>query len=192
MGGRGSKSQIPKGYAFLGKKGKPKEIDVAKTLANPHFFEDKKWQLNCQRCVYAYEMQRRGYDVEAKPRILDGTDTLPRSASPQGWTHVMKGAKLVQMPSRKTAEHMDDQMAQWGDGARAIVKVTWKGGHSGHVFIAERQYGRTIYIDPQVGSRIGIDRYMKDAIKGSTQLMRIDNLEPTPLLEKCVSVRQGK
>ena len=78
-------------------------------------------QLGSQRCIYAYEMQRRGYDVEALPRIFDGTDRLPYGDSPGGWKQVMSGMEQVNMPSHNTIANMDAQMAAWGDGARAIV-----------------------------------------------------------------------
>lgn len=160
------------------------------TGANPHYREGREWQFNCQRCVYAYEMQRRGYDVEAMPRIFDGTDTLPYANSAQGWTKVMDGAQLVSMPSRSTAQKMADQMAAWGDGERAIVRVVWKGGRSGHVFIAEQQRGGTVFLDPQTGKYVDVHGYLDQAIKGRTQLMRVDHLKPTALIEKCVRPRQ--
>ena len=33
---------------------------------NPNYNEGTIWQENCQRCVPAYEMRRRGYDVTAE------------------------------------------------------------------------------------------------------------------------------
>ena len=132
MGGRGSNSSLGgKGKAksvtkFMGKRGKPKTIEDAMTTSNPHFYEGREWQYNCQRCIYAYEMQRRGYDVEAMPRIFDGTDTLPYMYNSAGWLAVMKDAKVVDFPSRNTIRHMVDTMADWGDGARAIVRVDRK------------------------------------------------------------------
>lgn len=157
---------------------------------NPHFSEGKEWRQNCQRCIYAYEMQRRGYEVEAKPRIFDGTDRLPYMYDQNGWTKVMEGATLVDMPSRNTVNKMLDQMYKWGDGARAVVRVAWKGRRSGHVFIAEQEGMGTVFVDPQTGNYVDIDFYMNNAIKGETKLMRIDNLKPGPLLEKCVK-RKG-
>lgn len=62
MGGRGSSSSLGgKGKtksvtAFMGKHGKPKPIEEAMTTSNPHFYEGREWQYNCQRCIYAYEM----------------------------------------------------------------------------------------------------------------------------------------
>ena len=32
---------------------------------NPHYKEDEIYRVNCQSCVVAYEMRRRGFDVEA-------------------------------------------------------------------------------------------------------------------------------
>lgn len=195
MGGRGGSSSLGgKGKAksvtkFMGKRGKPKTIEDAMTTSNPHFYEGREWQYNCQRCIYAYEMQRRGYDVEAMPRIFDGTDTLPYMHNSAGWLAVMKDAKVVDFPSRNTIRRMVDTMADWGDGTRAIVRVRWKRGNSGHVFIAEQVGNGTEFIDPQTGQYVDIHYYMDNAIKGETKLVRIDNLEPTELIQKCVKKR---
>jgi len=190
MGGRGSNSGFSKGsFAFLGKQHKAATIDEALKNTNPHYYEGKEWQYNCQRCIFAYEMQRRGYDVEALPRIFDGSDTLPYMYHSQGWLNVMESAQPVNMPSRNTIGRMAAQMYDWGEGARAIVKVTWKGGKSGHVFIAEQNGGGTFFVDPQTGRYIDVQSYMDQAIKGKTVLVRVDNLKPTTLLEKCVKRR---
>lgn len=188
MGGRGG-SYSRSGP--LGPRGKAKTIEEALAGANPHYAEGREWQQNCQRCIYAYEMQRRGYDVEALPRIFDGTDRLPYMYDKNGWLAVMEGAKLVDMPSRNTIQKMADQMAQWGDGARAVVRVAWKGGRSGHVFIAEQVNGQTHFVDPQPGRAIDVKTCMDYAIKGQTKLVRIDNLKPTDLIQKCVKKRGG-
>lgn len=191
MGGRGSNSGFNSAIsAALGHKGKPVSMDDAMARVNPHYKEGKKWQENCQRCVFAYEMARRGYDVEALPRLYDGTDKLPYMYSSEGWPKVMEGAKLVDFPSHNTVKHMLDQMADWGDGARAVVRVLWKGGHSGHVFIAEQKGNGTIFLDPQSGHYVDIDKYMGAAIKGKTKLMRVDDLKPSQLITKCVQKRQ--
>ena len=125
MGGRGGSYSRS---GFLGPRGKQKTVDEALAGSNPHYREGREWQQNCQRCIYAYEMQRRGYYVEALPRIFDVTDRLPYMYDKNGWLAVMDGAKAVDFPSRNTIQKMADQMANWGDGARAIVRVQWKGG----------------------------------------------------------------
>lgn len=67
MGGRGGSYSRS---SFLGPRGKQKTVDEALAGSNPHYREGREWQQNCQRCIYAYEMQRRGYDVEALPPYL--------------------------------------------------------------------------------------------------------------------------
>lgn len=42
------------------------EADGKKT--NPHFMESKAYRSNCQTCVVAYELRRRGFDVSAARR----------------------------------------------------------------------------------------------------------------------------
>lgn len=111
MGGRGGSYSRS---SFLGPRGKQKTVDEALAGSNPHYREGREWQQNCQRCIYAYEMQRRGYDVEALPRIFDGTDRLPYMYDKNGWLAVMDGAKAVDFPSRNTIQKMADQMANWG------------------------------------------------------------------------------
>lgn len=186
MGGRGSSYSRS---GALGPRGKAATIDEALAVSNPHYREGKEWQQNCQRCVYAYEMQRRGYDVEAKPRIFDGSDRLPYMYDQNGWLAVMENAQPVDLPSRSTIRVMAEKMAEWGDGSRAIVKVSWKGRHCGHVFIAEQVKGGTTFVDPQTGHYVDIHSYMDQAIKGQTKLVRIDNLKTTSLIEKCVNRR---
>lgn len=201
MGGRGSKSNLqprpasppaPKltpGFEFLGEKGDPHDMDTARQTSNPNYFKGREWQQNCQRCIYAYEMQRRGYDVEAKPRIFDGTDRLPYMNDRQGWLQVMENPQVTDFTSRNTIRQLAEKMAEFGDGARAIVRVVWKGRRSGHVFMAEQSGGGTIFVDPQTGQHVDIHHYMNEAIKGETKLIRVDNLRPTQLLEKCVKRR---
>ena len=105
MGGRGGSYSRS---GFLGPHGKQKTVEEALAGANPHYREGREWQQNCQRCIYAYEMQRRGYDVEALPRIFDGTDRLPYMYDKNGWLAVMDGAKAVDFPSRNTIQKMAD------------------------------------------------------------------------------------
>lgn len=89
MGGRGSESSlsfsIPSGrhnftnYSLseqlpknskeaLGRKGKQHSIATALKTVNPNRNPAySEYSENCQRCVVAYELQRRGYNVEAQP-----------------------------------------------------------------------------------------------------------------------------
>ena len=51
------------------KRGKPMTFeDANQGKGNPHFTEDKGYRVNCQTCVVAYELRRRGFDVSALPK----------------------------------------------------------------------------------------------------------------------------
>ena len=164
--------------------------DLAKT--NPNFKPlDPKWAFNCQRCVSAYEARRRGFDVTAKPRGGKG-DRLPYMTDQNGWPHVYENASLVPCFSNSGANtrgKVEKLMEQWGDGARAIVRVQWKGGNSGHVFIAERVNGATRFVDPQSNDG-DCSRYFAAAKKNQTYCMRIDDRRFTDLIKQCCKEKQ--
>ena len=184
MGGRGQPSGFFTVRRTLGRKGKAHSIDESLTV-NPHFGEGEEWRTNCQRCVYAYEMQRRGYDVEALPKIMNGVDDPAKN-----WRHIMDGQTWERMPQRNTIVKILDTMYKWGDGARAVVYVAWKDHKSAHVFIAEQQGIGTIFADPQTGQYVDINSYMDYAIKGKTEISRIDNLKPSDSIKDYVKRRK--
>lgn len=162
---------------------------------NPNYSSGIEWRINCQRCVGAYEMRRRGYDVTAKPRPMAGgrpdpSDELPYRNSASGWPHMFDGATLEGCASNSgegTRKKVDALMASYGDGARAIVRVEWqkKYGGGGHVFIAERRGDQTVFIDPQTGSS-DCSGYFKRVKKNGTYCMRVDDKPFTDLIREAV------
>lgn len=182
MGGRGSSYSRS---GALGARGKAKTVDQALKDTNPNYSKGREWQVNCQRCVYAYEMGRRGYDVEAQPRIMTGTDDVA-----DHWRSIMENQTWKKMPSHNTVSNILKTMYGYGDGARAVVYVVWKGARSAHVFMAEQQGIGTVFMDPQTGRYVDIDRYMGAAIKGKTEISRIDHLKPTDYINGCAKRRK--
>lgn len=169
------------------------EDDLIATNPNySHTDPDSPWNNNCQRCVSAYEARRRGFDVEAQP-IPSGMDSLPIMRHPNGWPSVYEGAELIDCSANSgtgAAINIESQMEEWGNDARAIVRVRWKpeNGGGGHVFIAERTNGTTRFIDPQNGETDA--RSYFDFAKGSEVFcMRIDNLPFSERIHQCCSSR---
>lgn len=166
--------------------------------SNPNYSQGIEWQSNCQRCVAAYELRRRGYDVTALPRPMmngspDRTDDLPNRFSENGWPMMFEGSVLEPCKASTGARTMgkvERLMASWGDGSRAIVRVQWQKryGGSGHVFIAEQRNGKTYFIDPQSNDR-DCSRYFNLVDRLETYCMRVDNLKETDLVEKAVTNR---
>lgn len=157
-------------YGFKRITGNHSPEDDAKNT-NPNYNGGgKAYRDNCQRCVPAYEMRRRGYDVVAKP-TTGNDDSIKRA-----WHSIFKGQTNYTCYEGSGKAEVEAKMAEWGDGARAEVYVAWKYGGA-HVFVAERIKGKTHFIDPQVGDA-DCSSYFKSAKEGRTKLARLDNLEP--------------
>ena len=164
--------------------------------ANPlYVLKTDEYTLNCQRCVWAYEARRRGYDVIASEKILNGVDTLPKMKDPKGWANVVKDGlnNLISMQAttgKGCKSNIEAKMKDYGDGSRAIIRVQWQ-KKGGHVFIAEQVNGKTKFIDPQSGST-DIEWYFdKGMIKPKkTYLLRTDDKEFSDLITKCIKGRK--
>lgn len=148
---------------------------------NPNYNLARQWKINCQRCVPAFEMRRRGYDVTTLPRDK-GFDTLAYNPF-----QVWKNPEVISTSGSGMRE-IENQMSQWGDGARAEIVVMWKGVPSGHAFFAERVNGKTRFYDPQNGSA-DVSKYFERVEPGSVRFCRIDNLEPSEKINDCCKWR---
>ena len=148
----------------------PETIEQCLENINPNFSTKKGgWTQNCQRCVAAYELRRRGIDITAQP-ILSAFDDLavfPFSV----WN-----SPYIRSCSGDGKSEIETKMAEWGDGARVEITVFWKVGNDGHAFIAEQVNGKTVFLDPQKNN-IDCSDYFNSVEIGQTQFARIDNLE---------------
>ena len=181
-------------FNALGQKGSEINSITASKNTNPNYQQGKQWRINCQRCIYAYEMQRRGYDVTAQPNLnnahySDGFDMRYSG----GYRNVFQGQKWANVGGKRVkaqVTNIENQMATWGEGSRAAVMVVWKRGNSGHVFNVEQKNGKLLAVDAQRGKKIDISRYIGDSKLKYTQISRIDNLTtPTDNLLKCITKR---
>ena len=186
--------ETPKTLAeALGKKGQPMSEADAWFDANPYFSEDyQEFSENCQRCVFAYEMRRRGYDVEAQPTYQG--DTLPTGGN---WESAMSGMTKVPVgksTERATLNAIRSQMEKWGEGARGIVRIVWAGGRSGHVFNVEYSSGKLKVYDVQSNKRKTGEQYIKEALPYTTlkhtTLYRTDNAQPTDTMKEMVYTKR--
>lgn len=172
---------MPKGVDLSDWKRKqfPTTSEEDAVLSNINYRKSDGYRYNCQRCVPAYEMRRRGYDVTAKPAILDGRDSMQ-----DDWSNVFENANWEQYKTGSGLEAVEERMKQFGDGARAEIQVVWENGTDAHVFVAEQRAGRTVFIDPQTGEA-DVREYFAYAKPGETRLCRMDNLNFTELIEEC-------
>ena len=143
---------------------------------NPNFNRTQpQWFKNCQRCVPTYEMRRRGYNVEAKPKYY--SDIISRT--PQ----VVYKDPQIQYFTKNAKETIIKQMNLWGDNSRCQICVYWSGG-GGHTFVAEQIDGKVRFIDPQV-NKLDVDNYFDIIRVKDSYFYRIDNLELTDYIKDC-------
>ena len=204
MGGRGARSGMRNSrrnrnsmslsvFQRLHSPGTPATPMEAIKRVNPNYYRDRVWQINCQRCVWAYELQRRGFDVEAKPH-LRGYDPYPQGQ----WQDVIRhfDSQTVILHARNAADavrEMDRQMAAWGEGSRGILRVAWANSNSGHVFNVERENGKTVYYEAQVGYKPNIEERMKKVdYRYSVTLTRSDNAVFTELVDDVAEFSRKK
>ena len=163
--------------------------DLAET--NPNYDEGPEYRENCQRCVPAFEMRRRGFDVTATPVVLSEDGAISKNdvlVINDNWRHVFDGAKW----ERTRGSGKDDIIAMmdtWGEGARAEIYIKFAFNENlAHAFAAIRENGVTMFLDPQTGEEIG---WIFDCVKtGKTEVARIDNLAPTNFIIYCCEGRK--
>lgn len=171
------------------KKGTPLDLQTAVQGANPNYTTGgAPYHVNCQRCVPAYEMRRRGYDVIAKPKpaanntVLWGSEPFADSAG-----------NPVSYTMNQTEAAVKRELKNAPDGARYGIYVAWKGRNRGaHVFVAEKQGGVVRYIDPQPG-RLDASGYFALGRPGQFGYLRMDNLDITAdesILQATMEVKQ--
>lgn len=166
----------------------PHSFEQDLKASNPNFVSRRyEWTHNCQRCVTAYEARRRGLDVEAKPRG-EMWEPLARSL---GWTSAYKNGKVINCSGRSgvsSRQKIIAEIEQMPENARCAVQVLWKGNQGGHVFIAEKQNGKIVFLDPQVcGKPAQLDAfdYFDYANGKECFIMRLDNLKFHDNVKEC-------
>lgn len=177
----------------LGTKGRPMSMADAVRGANPYYDGTyREFSENCQRAVIAYEARRRGYNVTAQPTYQG--DKLPEaSVNGKGngrWQGAFQNAKRENVAGRNAQQvqnNIESKMKEYGNGARAIVRVQWKNG-GGHVFNVERQNGKTHYVDAQIGARYKPSEVLGMAKPSSVALVRTDNLKFSDRAKKSIEV----
>lgn len=189
----------------LGIKAK-KDIDfnfIDHKNSNPNYFNDYKYQINCQTTVLAFELRCRGYDVEAKGNDSLATKYLSQNVESAYINHEtgenpelqdLKGANYKQL-----YKSLDEAVKP---NERYILRVVWRDYRAGHVVnVYRNEEGEIILFDPQsnrVSKGEQIKEYFREVKMRSrfyggdyyyyTKLIRVDNTEIDPKVAKKVLI----
>lgn len=153
--------------------GQPLTVEKAAKGANPDFHIDVQNQVNCQRCVQAYELRRRGYDVEAmpKPKRNNGVSWGSECFGDYGQS---RAKAIAAYTLNQTEEQVKKELANAPEGARYSIYIRWRSARSAHVFIAEKTGGVVKFVDPQTGD-MDASGYFARGSKGKFGFFRMDD-----------------
>ena len=184
----------------LGTQGKGASVKEAIERVNPNFSTmQHEWTHNCQRCVWAAEMQRRGYDVEAMPRTKDDSYAKADTSYANSFLNDAEGGidlHVVQSPFNK--ESAADFKAHFTDkydvGARGMIVAYGKGGHVFNWEVEKYKGGKRVrFYDTQPnGTRKGLDNRSVTSMQKRWNIFfegRMDNVKVTPLIKDFVKRR---
>lgn len=152
---------------------KKEKMNIADAVnANPNYSKSSAYKNNCQRCVQAYELRRRGYDVIAKQQ-MGKEDSICWGSE----LFVPKGVKPSSVYTfKQTEKNIKEELYSAPDGARYSIYVSWKNGNNAHVFIAEKKNGIIHFVDPQSGNT-HVESYFQQGKSRSFGFYRLDDKE---------------
>lgn len=163
----------------------------------------KKFTINCQSCVVAHELRRRGFDVQA---IGNTPNSIPRTLSyhtelawldEDGNTPKSKVVNWMwsadkSAMSNSIVANLDAATSETG---RYHIKWQWNGQNSGHIITCERLSNGLLRIyDPQNGKIItNFGEYALDfKHSNGIKVLRVDNLRINPLYAGCLKGNKPK
>lgn len=186
--------------------------DQDMALINPKYDPNSyAYNNNCSYCTAAYEMRKRGFDVEASPRKESDDPTYVKEIS--SWfkdAEVIRYTDIVAKDMNLSEElkyltEIDDltkplddsnqyeasrmlekELLQYGNGARGYLNLYWEQG-SGHSVAWEVENGEVVIRDCQVNKEIEIYDYV--TYSNNFNYFRTDNLELSDEIRRVVCNR---
>ena len=150
--------------------------DADMAACNPKYSKGGVYKNNCISCALAYDLRRRGYDVEAAP--IDTTSAVNGSLPVQ--LGFYKGEKLetFEVPTdyASAKRRFTKTMLGYENGTRGMLRIRWKNG-DGHAAVWEVDDGSFVVRDPQNNTIVDLSDYVRRA--KTFYYFRTDNLEPT-------------
>ncbi len=164
----------PKSGLTLKKEDQGKEYDL--DMANPGWENpDGGSQYNCPCCSVAYDMRRRGFDVNAKQTSVGLSESQIVTMYKDPVVHDVYLDKTDKAKGYSLSDAAEEQLSTEPDGSRGIAWMTWNGG-GGHAVAYEIENGVPYIYDAQPGTKVPIDEYVDNAT--TFTYYRTDNLEP--------------
>ena len=154
--------------------------DGQRLSKNPKY--KKKFTVNCQSCVVAHELRRRGFDVQAQGNTKGSTPEILSYHTELAWLDSNGNAPTSRV-ARSQSWDLKEELAQFYDLTKDVgryhIKWSWDRSRSGHIITCERLSDGTLRIyDPQNGEFItDFEAYAKGFKRSrGIEVLRVDNL----------------
>ncbi|WP_308745205.1 toxin glutamine deamidase domain-containing protein [uncultured Bacteroides sp.] len=177
------------------KKGKDMTFEEANELqGNINFGKSHEYGVNCQSCVVANELRRRGYNVTALPNLQKAGNIPYELSGKTNWawidpetmtTPVKKKAGGVYDVTRtgalksKNISALTKEIIELAkEPGRYHIDFSWKSGNSGHIITLEKLVnGKIVLYDPQNGKIVNwADISKRIKLQYGVNVLRVDNL----------------
>ena len=175
------------------KRGEDMTFEEANELrGNIGYGEGREFSVNCQSCVVANELRRRGYYVTALPNLKKEGNIPYELSGKTNWAWI--DPETMQTPEKKqaggqyvsgldikskTLTQLNKELNELTkEAGRYHIDFMWKDGKGGHIITVDRLENGSIRIyDPQIG-RLGDWKVIsKDiSLKYGVNVLRVDNL----------------
>ena len=155
---------------------------------NPKYSKGRVYKNNCISCALAYDLRRRGYDVESMP--IDTTSATNGSLPVQLGFYKGEKLEMFEVPSDDEAamKQFSDRILKYGDGSRGLLRIRWKNG-DGHAVIWEVSGDVVVIRDPQNNTIVDLSDYLRRA--KTFYYFRTDNLKLTDKVTEFVRNYNG-
>ena len=153
---------------------------------NPKYSKGGIYKNNCISCALAYDLRRRGYDVEAAS--IDTTSAVNGSLPVQLGFYKGERLKMFEVPNDPdvAAKQFTKNLLGYGDGSRGMLRIRWKNG-DGHAAVWEVDGSSIVIRDPQNNTMVDLPDYVSRA--KTFYYFRTDNLDPTEKVTRFVQNR---
>lgn len=188
--------------------GEPMTFEEADELrGNPNYSSGGGYRVNCQSCVVANELRRRGLDVEAQ-RNTKRSGNIPYELSYKtewAWIDPKTGGRPTkttchatpdgQRTGQRTVENLIKNVEEaMKNPGRYHLDWVWRGRRSGHIITAERLTDGTLrFYDPQTGKLFDFrNRASELDLYEGVNVLRVDNLKINTSIIDGVVAKSGK
>jgi len=145
---------------------------------NENYEDGIEFQHNCANCSLAYDMRRKGFDVEAIPN-KNGLTNRDVYSCYDNYEENLTKIKTGMHP-KVAATKMINDMKKYGDGAYGILYLSWK-GDGGHSLTWEVRNNRVIIRDSQISGAIYDQSQIYD-------LVRCTSIESNSIIDKIAPI----